>query len=633
MNNAQINADLAATLAFGAVEGGVRHVVISPGARSAPLALAFARAAETPRGPRLHVLTDERTAGFFALGLARATRTVVALICTSGSAPAHYLPALIEASEDRLPLLVLTADRPPELQSCGAGQTVDQVRLFGSHVRFFRDLGVPPGPGAQVGYAATALAQALDAARRSPAGPVHLNIPFREPLFAPGVVGTPARRLPAVERADTSTFDEALWEPVVEALSGKTRPVIVCGPHAWTGSGNFGFNVDLLAGHLGAPLLADVASQLRFLRPRRPDAQRRAPWAREALAMVRGDVAEGNAVASVEALLRTTSFTERYRPDAVIRIGRMPSSRTVQTWLSGLGPETTFVNVDPQGDLHDPLHRADVAVAGDPRHLLRALAPLELKNPVWQARWSEADALAQAALSGVCAQGFWEGGLARRLVEGLPEGVALHLASSMPIRNVDAFAPKRPLELPVFTNRGANGIDGTIATALGVATGREGRVAVLCGDLALLHDVGSLIAARSLPEQAVTSGERTEGASSGLGGRQPGGVTIVVMNNGGGGIFGFLPMAEPGAVAAGDLERLFRTPHRADFADISRAAGARHARTFDYEDFDRALARELDSPGLGVIECVVDAAQDRELHRGAWDAVAQGLEWLTRTGS
>jgi 2-succinyl-5-enolpyruvyl-6-hydroxy-3-cyclohexene-1-carboxylate synthase len=607
VNTPQINAEVAATLVSAAVLGGVRHVVISPGSRSTPLVMALAAAAEQPRGPTLHVLTDERTAGFFALGLARATRTVVGLLCTSGSAAAHYLPALIEASEDRVPLLVVTADRPAEQQGCGAGQTIDQQRLFGGFVRHFREVGSPGATGAAA-YVAGVVARALDEATGTPPGPVHLNVPFREPLWSPEVVAVSARGPLHLERREDAGYDAAQWEPVAEALADRKRPVIVAGPQAWSGSGNLGFHVDLLAGHLGSPLLADATSQLRFLRPRRPDAQRRAPWARQALALVRGDVSEGNAIASVEALLRVPGFTERHRPDAVIRLGRMPSSRTVQTWLGGLpAGETAMVHVDPHGDLHDPTHRADLVVAADPRHILRALSALELTNPLWMARWKEADALAQLALSRACAEGFWEGTIARMLAERVPEGAALHVASSMPIRNLDAFAPTRETELPVFANRGANGIDGTLATALGEAAGREGRVVLFCGDLALLHDVGTLFAAGAL----------------GLN------VTIVMVDNGGGGIFGFLPIA--GQAAPATFERFFRTPPAADFGAIARAAGARHGRITDAAALSDALDAAFEAPGLSLLQCVVDPAHDRDMHTAAWAAVADGLAWLSRT--
>lgn len=601
MNIAQINADLAATLAAGAVEGGVRHVVISPGSRSTPLVLAFAAAAERPRGPRLHVVLDERTAGFFALGLARASRTPVALVCTSGSAAAHWLPAVIEASEDRVPLLLLTADRPAEQHGCGAGQTVDQQRLFGGFARHFRDLGTPAGPGAATAYAALALATALDAARGSPPGPVHLNVPFREPLWSPGVEGVPARRLPAVERPAGGAFDATLWEPLVEALAEARRPVIVAGPLSPSLGGHLSVSLDLLAGHLGAPLLADVASQLRFVRPRRTEGARRG--AHEALARVRTDVPEGNALASAEAILRTPAFTRRHVPDLVLRVGRMPASRTFQTWLAELPPETRFVHVDPQGDLHDPLHRADLVVAGDPRDLLRACAGLEIRSPVWPEPWRAADRAAQAVFGRACAEGFWAGGVSRLLAERLPEGAALHVASSMPIRDVDAFAAARAVDVPVFANRGANGIDGTVATALGLAAGREGRVVTLLGDLALLHDVGSLVAARELSLEA--------GAA----------LTLVVVNNNGGGIFGFLPIAEHPTA----FERCFRTPHSADFAEIARAAGVRHHRVFELDELQSALDRELGAPGVSLVECVVDAEADRLRHREAFAAAAAAL--------
>ena len=578
LTTARLNADLAATLVAGARHGGVHDVVISPGSRSTPLALAFADAANEPGGPRLHVFTDERTAGFVALGLARATGVPSALVCTSGSAAAHYLPALIEASEDRVPLLVLTADRPAELHGCGASQTIDQQRLFGVHVRHARDLGSPTAPEA-LGSIATAVCRALAVARGPVPGPVHLNVPFREPLWAPGITGRPTRPPLALDAEAGPGEAAARLAPLVEAVRVAHRPVLVAGPlaPAVLGGPEVARRLLAAAARIGCPVLADATAQLRFVATPTP------------------------AIVAGEALLRAPPFVAAHVPDLVLRVGRAPTSRTALTFLAGLPGSTRVLHVDPHGDVHDPAHRAERVVTASPAALASALEGVAAETPVgspragWARAWSVADATARAALATVCAEGFWEGGIARTIVESLPAGAALQVASSMPVRNVDAFAAAVGADHPVFANRGAAGIDGMVATAAGLALGRGGRVVLFCGDLALLHDVGSLLSTRgrALP------------------------LTIVVVDNGGGGIFGYLPIAEHPTA----FERFFLTPPDADFAAIADAAGAAYHATETLSGLRAALQASEARPGVSLVVCRVDRATDVAKHREAWAAV------------
>lgn len=585
LSTARLNADLAATLVAGALDAGVHDVVMSPGSRNTPLTLAFAEAANDEGRLRLHVFTDERTAGFVALGLARSTGAPVALLCTSGSAAAHYLPAVIEASEDRVPLVILTADRPAELHGCGASQTVDQQRLFGVHVRHFRDLG-SPATAPDLAPVALAVARALSFARGPSPGPVHLNVPFREPLWAPEVIGRPARSpvaLPAAALAPLAAL--AALAPLVAALQAAERPLIVAGPLAPDRDLTAADARRLIAAaaRLGCPVLADATSQLRFA----------------------GDAATTSVITSGEALLRApavAAFLDTAPPDVVVRLGRAPTSRTALTFLAGLPKSTRILHVDPRGDVHDPVHRAELVVTAPLDALAAALGevPVSDARTAWAAAWKRAEAVAQAALAGVCADGFWAGAIARTVAEHLPTGAALHVASSMSIRDVDAFAPALPTAHPVYANRGAAGIDGTVATALGLAMGRRSRVVLLCGDLALLHDVGTLIATRG----------RTEP------------LTLVVVDNGGGGIFGFLPIAEHPTA----FERFFLTPPVVDFAAVAAAAGARFTRVEDLAGLREALVASARRPtGLDVIACPIDRADDIARHRAAWAAVADAL--------
>ncbi len=594
MTTASANALWAGTLARALVLGGVRHVVISPGSRSTPLVLAFDACPEA----ELHSVLDERAAAFFALGLARVGGRAVALVCTSGSAPAHYLPAVIEANLTRTPLLLLTADRPAELQGCGSPQTVDQVHLFGAHVRAAHHLEAPhPGPDPR--WLRSLAARALDAAEGSPPGPVHINLPFRKPLWDPAalegadVVGQSEPRrpdggLPLGQHAGVEGFGVArvhrspaaasakVVEALRERLRASERGVIVCGPW-WPGRGPEHIQPHFeavigLALALGWPVLGEPASQLRF-GPRAPEV----------------------VISAADALLRGP--LAGLAPDLILQIGAAPTASSLAGWIERHG-EGRLVLIDPDGIWSDPSHRADTLVVAEPARLLAALASnLEPRSTGWLGRWRAADEVALARLNNLPRGGLWEGEVARALVEGLPSGSMLHVASSMPIRDLDSFCPAREAPLAILSSRGANGIDGTIATALGESTAWSGgERALLIGDLAFIHDAGGLLTA-------------------------PGDLLVVVINNGGGGIFGFLPVARhPSAFVAH-----FLTPQRVDLGALCEAAGARHARVDALGALREAIEAMKGQSGVRVIEAVVDRSLNMQRHAEAWEAVAEAL--------
>ncbi len=542
---------------------GLREVVVSPGSRSAPLVLSALDHPELT----VRVVLDERVAGFVALGLSRAGGRPVALVCTSGSAAAHYLPALVEADASRLPLLVLTADRPPELHGCGAPQTVDQRRYFGAFVRGARDL---CGPMPDAAWVQAAVA-AVDLATGIPAGPVHLNVAFREPLWDPeadGQVRRPSAQVGAVRGAPR--LESSAIAELTDRLRSAGRGVVFCGP----GAGVSASGVRRLADHLGWPLLAEAASGTRFGAP------------------------PGGVVWSYDALVRAGAPA----PDLVLQFGRAAVSRPLLRWLSG-GP---CVRVDAAGARHDPALAGGVLVAADPEHLARDLADALGAAPAddrWRAAWMAAQTRVAALVSAADAE-LWEGAVARAVVAALPLGHALHVASSMPFRDVDAFVPAAGRALPVFASRGANGIDGTIATAAGESLGR-GPVALLTGDLAFLHDVGGLLAAAEL------------GAD----------LTVVVIDNGGGGIFDFLPIAaHPTA-----FERCFTTPQRGRIDALCAAAGASHTRVEDVHELRPALSAALGRPGLDVVQIIIErhrnVARHHELTAACEAALSEECPW------
>lgn len=563
--------------------GGVREVVVSPGSRNTPLVLAWAARADV----RTHVVLDERAAAFFALGLARASGAAVALVCTSGSAMAHYLPAVIEAFRTRVPLLLMTADRPPELQGVGAPQTIEQVGLFGSHVRLAINLSAPRA-GASARWLRTQAARALDAALGSPAGPVHLNLPFRKPLWdaslAPQHPGHGFARLVRT----SARLDEAELQWLLERVEAAERGVIVCGPY-WPrggaqGAQRFAQSVSALAARLGWPVIAEPTSQLRF------------------------GAASGHVIAGADAMLRDARLSEALAPDLMLLLGQAPTSKSIGQWVARHGAERAVV-VDPDGIWHDPTHSADAMVVAEPWWLCDALASRVKPrgDSPWRAAWRSADEVCGDALTAACQRddACWEGPIARLVAEVMPEGSALHVASSMPIRDLDTFARPLTSAVAVFSSRGANGIDGTVATALGESSAwSSGPTALLIGDMAFLHDAGGLLTV-------------------------PGRLTVVVVNNDGGGIFGILPISKHPTA----FERFFVTPQRADLAALCAAASARHQRVESLVDLREALVAELGRPAssarvesdVSVIEVLVDRDDNLARHQDAWARVSSAL--------
>lgn len=578
--SATANLAAASALVRTFVAGGVRHAVVSPGSRSTPLTLALHRQ-DIQRSVRVHVVLDERVAGFVALGLARSSGLPALLVCTSGSAGANYLPAVVEAAESRLPLIALTADRPARLHHCGAPQTTAQHRLLDSHTRWSATLPLP-SPDLEPRPFRSAALTALDRCLRGPAGPVHLNVPFAEPLWAPDAeAASSTNEAPPQRIAGRPTAGlGADGERALRAwLAGGERGLIVCGPRRGPRDSGLGPIIDRISSKLGWPVVADAASGVRFGAGGGP----------------------ANLISSADAMLRHAGFAASVRPDRILRFGAAPTSKPVATWLAAQTRATTAL-VDPDGVWLDPEHRATLLVAADPGALESVLVDANPPaDPSWLARWRRADHVSQAAIAAACAEGWWEGALARTVCSRLPESAALHVASSMPIRDVDSFAAPSPRHLEVHANRGVNGIDGTLSTALGIALEKPSRpTCVLIGDLAFQHDAGGLLAAGAL-------GVR---------------MTVVVVDNGGGGIFGFLPIASHPTA----FEPLFVTPHPTDLGALAASAGARVAHVSDTAQLAAALALDLERPGLGVVIATTRPDENLARHALAWRAVARALE-------
>lgn len=538
MTAVSVQATFCATLVDEWARAGVRLAVVAPGSRSTPLALALAADGRLD----LQVHHDERCAAFMALGAGAASGVPAVVLCTSGTAATHLHAAVVEAHHARVPLIACTADRPPELRDVGAPQAIDQDRLFGPAVRWFFDPG-PPDEAMRPAWRSIAARAVREAAA---GGPVHLNLPFREPLLGePGELppgragGAPWLTAPA-GGGDRVAPATAGGEPV-------TARALAVGPGPVPGSV-----------HL-------------------PTGLRRPP----------------GAVLHADALLRVAALRDELRPELVLRRGRLPASRVVNEWLAASGADEHVLD----GVWNDPYHTTRVVGVGPP--------PAVVAPPGWLERWRALDGAAGAAIATVLADHPepTEPATARTLWDRVPAGGHLVVASSMPIRDLEWYAGARA-DARLLSNRGANGIDGTISTAVGVARAAGGPVACLLGDIAFLHDSNALV---GLADRGVD-------------------LVIVVVDNDGGGIFGFLPQAS--ALPPERFEQLFGTPHGVR----PEALAAAHGLTATTVDAAAALAPALDAAfGAGGVHLVVvrtDRAANVRLHDELHAAVAAAVASL-----
>lgn len=538
---------------------GVREACTSPGSRSSPLMLALVRDGRL----RCFSHVDERCSGFFALGAAKAAGRPVAITCTSGTAAANLAPAVIEAWEARVPLVVLTADRPPELRQVGAGQAIDQIKLYGSAVKWFFEVGTHAATPERTRWMRTLACRAVWTALDGRPGPVHLNFALREPLVPPHDVELdpePGRAggRPWVTRSTPTPDPDAAARELFAALGGAGRPIVVAG----RSDAGLGGVADACA-RLRWPLLADPLSGAR-----------------------RGAAA----IAHYDDLLRSQAFAERMRPDAVVRCGDLPTSKPLREWLARLGGDIVQIALDPQSAWQDPTASVELVIAADPAATLAATASeAERAADDWLRDWRTADANEDESIASVLGDELSEPQVARALTTRLPPDATLFVASSMPIRDVERFTGVRDDAPRVLSNRGANGIDGTVSSAFGTAAVSDGPVVVLIGDVALAHDIGGLLAHTRL------------GLS----------LTIVLINNDGGGIFEFLPIA--GEQDA--FEEHVATPHGLDFAHAAALYGCTHVLAENLGTFEELLEAALGSGGTTIIEVRTDRAENLALHR------------------
>ncbi len=573
---------------------GLRNVVICPGSRSTPLAITFA--AQT--GIRVWMHIDERSASFFALGMAKRLQQPVALVCTSGTAAANFLPALVEAKLTHIPLLVLTADRPPELRDSGAPQAIDQNRLYGTHVKWFVEVALPEATNEHLRYIRTLANRALALTRAIPAGPVHLNMPFREPLTPEPLTG---QSLPAPERRDPAAWkgraqeepyiavtetalgeisDAAIHE-LIQRLSHEAAGLIIVGP---------GVQAELrgpllaLAQQLGYPILADTLSQFRS-----------------------GTHNTNQIIASYDAFLRLERVISHLEPKIILRFGAMPTAKPLLLYLKRYSACPQIV-VDGQGDWNEPTQLASELIHTNPVRFCSSLSrawpdSADRDWSTWLKDWQRIDQVTRETLKARMQtfEPLFEGRIFPELAALLPEQTTLFVGNSMPVRDLDTFFWQSEHPLTIMGNRGANGIDGVVSSALGASaanTHKDATVLVI-GDLSFLHDLNGLLAAHLHKLN----------------------LTIVLVNNDGGGIFSFLPQASHPE----HFEQLFGTPTGLDFRLAIQMYGGDYTRIKTWEEYRKAIQRGITLGGLQVIEVPTERESNVKMHRQLWHSVEQAL--------
>ncbi len=578
---------------------GVAHLCLCPGSRSTPVAVSAMR----QPGMRVWTLVDERSAGFFALGMAKALRAPVAVLSTSGTAAANFFPAVIEARYGRVPLIVLTADRPRESRNSGAPQTIDQVHLYGQHVKWFVDLAAPEATEPMLRYARATACRAVTVALQGPPGPVHLNVPLREPLVP---VEVPGEILPDEMPPVGGWMGRAGGQPYVGAgrsflapeletirnlernLAGTPRGVIVCGP---SDDPALPPAVGALAAAVGYPILADPLSQVRC-----------------------GPHDRSRVIDGYDAMLRVDGLAAALAPDLILRMGATPASKPLQQFLQQ-HDRAHQVIADDGGEWNDPARVAAEFLHATPRllceALLSVLAPRtrETAASAWLAIWQRLNRQARHAIARRLediAEPF-EGKVFAELAELLPDGSTVYVGNSMPVRDLDTFFPRTSKAIRFLGNRGASGIDGLVSSALGAAA-QTGPVVLVLGDLAFYHDMNGLLAGKLHRLSA----------------------TIVLLNNDGGGIFSFLPQANYPEY----FEPLFGTPTGLEFRHAADLYGVTFSQADTWEAFRARLQGGITAPGMHLVEVRTARARNVVLHHEIWTAVGTALrsEWPVASG-
>lgn len=565
---------------------GVRYACISPGSRSTPLALACAGNKKL----KTFVHIDERSGGFFALGIARNLKEPVLLVCTSGTAAAEFYPSIIEAYQQNVPLIVCTADRPPELLNCGANQTINQDNLYQNHIRWFFNAGVPEPIAERLHHIRTIARRAVREATALESGPVHINLPFRKPfepdVFTDTIDAQLLRtvRNDAIEEISREKVavapNPASIREIVSIVRKSERGLLIVGPG--DDCPEFSKQITEMASLLSYPILADGASQLRY-----------------------GYHNKQMIFTHYDAYLKAASFVQRLTPEVILQFGGTVSSKGLELFLN---EQNVFkIHINRGGKWIDPSNYLRSVVQSDPETFCSMMNE-ELRNTIpvntrrdWLADFENAEAHAASTRREMidCTDTLFEGKILKTVLNEIPEGSDVMISNSMPIRDLDYFVPAIEKKLRIHTNRGASGIDGINSTALGIAASSKSPVYLITGDLAFYHDLNGLISVNKF------------GIS----------LTVILINNNGGGIFELLPISEYRDV----FQQYFLTPHDLKFAPFVEAYGGTHRLITSWGDLLSGLRDTAKSDGLHVYEIQTDARTSTDLRRKYWEKVAQAV--------
>lgn len=553
---------------------GIEDVIISPGSRSTPLAMLIA---EHPK-LNYHINIDERSAAFFALGMAKQTRKPVALLCTSGTAAANYFPAIVEAKLARVPLIVLTADRPHELREIGAPQAIDQLHLYGRHVKWFAEVALPEIEKEMIDYVRITASRAISISKQAPAGPVHLNFPIREPLIPildPSPFDDPNRESSISVIQGNSFLRTEEMDNLCNRLQNIEKGLIVCGVMDHP---SFVESILSLAEKLGYPIVADPLSQLRS-----------------------GHFSGDLIIDSYDAILKELRNDDKIRPDIILRFGGMPVSKPLTQFMKKLRETDQYI-IEDGNEWRDPIKAGTRMIYCEEATFCSELSKRLNKNSVsnWLTMWQDLNNIARNTIIHEIGdiQELDEGKIVLELGKRMPENSHLFVGNSMPIRDIDTFFHSNQLNIRILANRGANGIDGVVSSALGASMYGE-PMFLLIGDLSFFHDLNGLLAAKMHQLN----------------------INIIVINNNGGGIFSYLPQSsEPK-----HFEELFGTPTDLEFEYAVRMYNGDYKKVANWDEFHYAIGEAIKTKGLNVIEVPTNRDKNVEVHRKMWKHVSERI--------
>lgn len=555
---------------------GLTYAVISPGSRSTPLAMTICEHPDIQEW----IVVDERTAAYFALGMAKQTKTPVALICTSGTAAANYFPALIEAYYNRVPLIILTADRPHELRDIGAPQVIDQIKLFGDHVKWFHEMATPDVTEEMQSYVRTTANRAMHIAKTGNPGPVHVNFPFRDPLIPNFTIDKVWGNQERVAHHLMFEGKKQVVQQDLKRLSNKlttmSKGLIVCGPQEDQAAAKA---IAKLAQRWQIPVLADPLSQLRA-----------------------GKHRKDLIIENYDSMFRNEKLRKQLKPDFVIRFGAMPVSKYYAMFTKE-HQEAQHIVVEPYEGFRQPTKQPSEIFYAEPVAFIKGLLAMTdnwTGDKSWLTDWQQLNRKATYHIQQSDADQLTEGVAVRELIKVIPTDSLLYVGNSMAVRDLDTFFMRTDKNISLLANRGVSGIEGLISSALGVAAVSEQRVTLLVGDLAFYHDLNGLLIGKQYELD----------------------LTILLMNNNGGGIFSFLPQANEPKY----FEKLFGTPLNIDFKHVVTMYQGAYRKVVDVDELKKELQESYQRHGLTVIEVQTDREENMRWHRQIWQAIAGDLQ-------